>query len=157
MEKVTQREAASKRWRLFSCPTTREPAMKRYVHKPAHPDVVAGLNDAAILSALAERVDALTTDPRHPHRTNRPHPSARCVGCCGEKPQPLNFPVLVKRQTRCGFQAFPRSKPTAALRKGLPVPGIHFPESYPNIQPGEAPPASRPRRKHNPGRTHFIP
>ena len=38
--------------------------MKRYVHKPAHPDVVAGLNDAAILSALAERVDALTTDPR---------------------------------------------------------------------------------------------
>lgn len=38
--------------------------MKAYVHTPAHPDVIAGLNDAAILSQLAARVDALTTDPR---------------------------------------------------------------------------------------------
>ena len=45
-------------------PNNEGAGMKRYVHKPAHPDVVAGLNDAAILSALAERVDALTTDPR---------------------------------------------------------------------------------------------
>ena len=38
--------------------------MRRYTYKPAHPDTVAGLADAAILSQLAARVDALTTDPR---------------------------------------------------------------------------------------------
>ena len=48
----------------FLRPATKGAGMKRYSYSPAHPDVVAGLNDAAILSALAERVDALTTDPR---------------------------------------------------------------------------------------------
>ena len=38
--------------------------MKRYTHTPAHPDVVAGLNDAAVLSQLAERVDVLIPEPR---------------------------------------------------------------------------------------------
>ncbi len=38
--------------------------MKAYVHRPKHPDVVAGLNDAAVLSRLAARVDALTTEPK---------------------------------------------------------------------------------------------
>jgi len=38
--------------------------MKRYTHSPAHPDVIAGLNDAAVLSALAERVDGLIPEPR---------------------------------------------------------------------------------------------
>lgn len=38
--------------------------MKRYSHSPVHPDVVAGLNDAAVLSALAARVDDLIPEPR---------------------------------------------------------------------------------------------
>jgi hypothetical protein len=38
--------------------------VKRYEHRPKHPDVVAGLNDAAVLAALAESVDAAITNPR---------------------------------------------------------------------------------------------
>jgi hypothetical protein len=38
--------------------------MKRYTHAPAHPDVVAGLNDAAVLAQLAERIDTLIPEPR---------------------------------------------------------------------------------------------
>ena len=41
--------------------------MKRYTHTPAHPDVVAGLNDRAVLRGLSERldtlIDGLTTHP----------------------------------------------------------------------------------------------
>jgi hypothetical protein len=38
--------------------------VKRYSHTPVHPDVVAGLNDAAVLAQLAERIDALIPEPR---------------------------------------------------------------------------------------------
>jgi hypothetical protein len=38
--------------------------VKRYSHSPAHPDVVAGLNDAAVLAQLAERIDTLIPEPR---------------------------------------------------------------------------------------------
>lgn len=38
--------------------------MKRYSHSPVHPDVVAGLNDAAVLADLAGRVDKLIPEPR---------------------------------------------------------------------------------------------
>jgi len=31
--------------------------MKPYQHRPAHPDIVAGLNDRAALSRLSERLD----------------------------------------------------------------------------------------------------
>jgi len=31
--------------------------VKRYTHTPAHPDVVAGLNDRAVLRGLSERLD----------------------------------------------------------------------------------------------------
>jgi len=41
--------------------------MKRYTHTPAHPDVVAGLNDRAVLSRLSARledvIDGLATHP----------------------------------------------------------------------------------------------
>lgn len=41
--------------------------MKRYSHSPVHPDVVAGLNDAAALRALSdsimEALDRLNTHP----------------------------------------------------------------------------------------------
>lgn len=38
--------------------------MKKYTHHPVHPDVIAGLNDAAVLSALAQRVDDLIPEPK---------------------------------------------------------------------------------------------
>ena len=31
--------------------------MRRYTHTPAHPDVIAGLNDRAVLRGLSERLD----------------------------------------------------------------------------------------------------
>lgn len=41
--------------------------MKRYSHSPKHPDVVAGLNDAAALRSLSESImdalDKLSTRP----------------------------------------------------------------------------------------------
>jgi hypothetical protein len=41
--------------------------MKRYTHTPAHPDIVAGLNDRTVLRGLSERldqlIDGLTTHP----------------------------------------------------------------------------------------------
>jgi len=41
--------------------------MKRYEHRPKHPDIVAGLNDAAALRSLSTALDAaidrLTTHP----------------------------------------------------------------------------------------------
>jgi len=41
--------------------------MKRYEHRPKHPDIVAGLNDRAVLRGLSERLDreldGLTTHP----------------------------------------------------------------------------------------------
>jgi len=41
--------------------------MKRYEHRPKHPDIVAGLNDRAVLRGLSERldtlIDGLTTHP----------------------------------------------------------------------------------------------
>jgi hypothetical protein len=38
--------------------------VKRYTHTPAHPDKVAGLNDAAILSGLSKRLDVAIDDMR---------------------------------------------------------------------------------------------
>jgi len=41
--------------------------MKRYSYTPKHPDIVAGLNDRAVLRGLSERldtlIDGLTTHP----------------------------------------------------------------------------------------------
>ena len=36
--------------------------MKRYTHTPRHPDLIAGLNDAATLSSLADRLDEVLAD-----------------------------------------------------------------------------------------------
>jgi hypothetical protein len=43
--------------------------VKRYSHSPAHPDVVAGLNDAAALRGLSDRLDdAIEELSTHPAR-----------------------------------------------------------------------------------------
>ena len=43
--------------------------MKKYVHTPRHPDIVAGLNDAAALRSLSESImDALDKLSTHPAR-----------------------------------------------------------------------------------------
>lgn len=43
--------------------------MKRYTHTPTHPDVVAGLNDAAALRGLSDAItDALDKLSTHPAR-----------------------------------------------------------------------------------------
>jgi hypothetical protein len=43
--------------------------MRRYSHTPVHPDVVAGLNDAACLRSLSDRLDdAIESLSTHPAR-----------------------------------------------------------------------------------------
>jgi hypothetical protein len=43
--------------------------LKRYEHRPAHPDVVAGLNDAAALRGLSDSImDVIEKLSTHPAR-----------------------------------------------------------------------------------------